>query len=208
MGFFDFFKQWKISREDEGFPPLPERQEDPAAVWERFEAVRTSVLPQLAAAPADSALEIVQADLLRTLSLRYIVSQNGGTQPLREEQVPKDMEEAELRALAVENLLREQTFAVRATKFGAYGLQGDPKFTSAFLLVNEVWHRLAEKLGEDLILAVPTSEIILFAPISQMDAIARMGQASRDLHSHSSVPLTLKLFCYRKETQTLELWDL
>jgi len=208
MNFLDFLKKFKLSRDDEeGFPPLPDGQQDPAVIREQFESIRASILPVIDAVPSAQE-DVVQETLVGVLSLRYVVDQGGMTQPLLSEQLPPEVDSSALRAIAVENLMREQRFAVRTTKVGAYGLQGDAEHTASFLLNDEVWHRLAEKLGEDLVLAAPSREILLFAPISQMDAIARMGQAARSLYSRAAAPLTLKLLCYRREARTLELWDL
>ena len=78
--------------------------------------------------------------------------------------VPQSVGALGLLNIAVQNLVKNVKFEVRATKFGGYAFVGNPNHISSFILIKSLWKELAKRVNDNLIIAIPVREAMIFIP--------------------------------------------
>lgn len=145
-------------------------------------------------APAEQVIEELNKDLV-------IVYAEDTPQNIRYFS-PKDLQQAgvpqeKLRALAIENLRRllPHPEAVNGPLVSMMTAGSD--YVPSLLLLDEVWN--AEELGVEgeIVIAVPTRDVLLFTGSNNKDGVKKLRELARQTAADGPYSLTDRLFVYR-----------
>jgi len=147
-----------------------------------------------AAATAEQVIEELNQDLVIVYAedtpqnIRYF-----GPEDLRKAGIRKD----ELRALAVQNLRRilPEPEAVNGPLVSMMTAGSD--YVPSLLLLDEIWK--SEKLGVDgeIVIAVPTRDVLLFTGSENQEGVKKLRELARKTAADGPYSLTDRLFVYR-----------
>jgi uncharacterized protein YtpQ (UPF0354 family) len=115
---------------------------------------------------------------------------------LQREQVPADMSDDELYLLALNNLNNNIEFKFLPTNYGAYGIIAGGNFEASSLCLEHIWEYCAEKIGENLIVAVPNRDVVIMVGESQVEELAKMKARTAGTFREGDHPLTEQLLFY------------
>ena len=95
----------------------------------------------------------------------------------------------------VEATLRGQLEAAARVETGGVALRGDD-YLASLLALPDLWAPIAEKFDGELYVAVPASDVVLFADAREKGAAAAMERAAREYALHAKRPISLALFAW------------
>ncbi len=115
---------------------------------------------------------------------------------------PKDLESAkiersELRALACENLKRLLPKIERHGTNGLYMLTAGGDYEASLLVLDSIWSGGQMDVSGDVVVAVPTRDILLVTGSQNPQGIEKVKQMVKEASAGGSYRLTQKLFVYR-----------
>jgi len=116
--------------------------------------------------------------------------------------VPKDLELAridrsELRKFACENLKRLLPKIERHGTNGLYMLTAGGDYEASLLLLDSIWNDGQMEVNGDIVIAVPTRDLLLVTGSRNPLGIEKMKQMVKEASSRGAYRLTQKLFVYR-----------
>lgn len=114
----------------------------------------------------------------------------------------KDLEKAhiergELRKLACENLKRLLPKIERHGTNGFYMLTAGGDYEASLLLLDSVWSDLQKEVRGDIVVAVPTRDLLYVTGSQDAQGIEKMKQLVEKMFAQGSYRLTSKLFVFR-----------
>jgi uncharacterized protein YtpQ (UPF0354 family) len=115
---------------------------------------------------------------------------------------PKDLEEAdikksELRALACANLVRILPAIEQHGGNGLYMITAGGDYESSLLLVDSIWSAGKLEVKGDLVVAIPTRDLLLVTGSGDPQGIEKVKKMVNETVTNGSYRLTQKLFVYR-----------
>jgi len=115
---------------------------------------------------------------------------------------PKDLEKAhigrkELRNLACENLKRLLPKIERRGANGLYMITAGGDYEASILLLDSVWTDLQKEVNGDIVVAIPTRDLLIVTGSEDPQGIEKMKQIVQKSSAEGSYRLTTKLFVYR-----------
>lgn len=114
---------------------------------------------------------------------------------------PKDLERVklerrELRALAIANLRRLLPSIQRTGEDGLHMIQADGTYEASLLLADAIWEGLQGTVKGELVVAIPTRDLLLVCDSASPEKLARLRQIVRDAAT-GPYRLTPQLFVRR-----------
>ncbi len=124
---------------------------------------------------------------------------------------PKDLEAAkierkELRALACENLTRLLPKIERHGSNGLYMITAGGDYEASLLLLDSIWSNGQMDVRGDIVVAIPTRDLLLVTGSEHPEGIAKVKEMVRDAYSTGAYRLTPKLFV-RRDGRFVEFED-
>lgn len=115
---------------------------------------------------------------------------------------PKDLEKAgidqkNLRTLACENLKRLLPKIERYGTNGAYMFTAGGNYEASLLLLDSVWSDIQHDVSGDIVVAIPTRDVLLVTGSDDRDGLEKMRQTVKKISAQSAYKLTTKLFVRR-----------
>jgi len=95
----------------------------------------------------------------------------------------------------LEATLRSQLEAAARVETGVVALRGDD-YLASLLALPDLWAPIAEKFDGELYVAVPASDVVLFADAREKGAAAAVERAARDYALRAKRPISLSLFAW------------
>lgn len=143
--------------------------------------------PALVAEPLNDALSVVYAEDTPN-SLRYFPQSE-----LRD----AGLEHAQLRHLALANLRRKlpEIDSQRGPLLTMLIAGGN--FESSLLLLDELWEKQARQVSGEVVIAVPSRDVLIHADSARPEAIERLRELAQQALQDNSYPITDRLFVYR-----------
>ena len=114
---------------------------------------------------------------------------------------PKDLENAqieqsELRTLACENLKRLLPKIERHGSNGLYMLTAGGDYEASLLLLDSVWSDLQKEVRGDIVVGIPTRDLLYVTGSQDTQGIEKMKQLVAKMFAEGSYRLTTKLFVF------------
>lgn len=114
----------------------------------------------------------------------------------------KDLEKAhiqqeDLRSLACENLKRVIPKIERHGGDGLFMLAAGGSYEASLLLIDSVWDGLKKDVKGDIVIAIPTRDVLIVTGSDDSQGINKMNQIVKEASAQGSYRLTSKLFVHR-----------
>lgn len=118
-------------------------------------------------------IDIPTKNLIADLIVLFVVEESEGFRVLQSKDIPKEYSIDDLCELACQNLTRNITFKIIPLTYGGYGvwatrdgLNADGNLDAGALCLNHIWEFIANEVGENFIVAVPSKDVVTFVPQS------------------------------------------
>lgn len=127
------------------------------------------------------------------------------------DKLPEDMSVELIEDKAFENLHRDITYRmVESRESGVYGLAAGGDFEAEALLLPGIWEYCSEELKDDLLIAVPTKDMVLFTGAGDKKAIQKMLKQAKEIYEENQkespfLIFSRDVFYYNKGTKQLEI---
>lgn len=126
---------------------------------------------------------------------------------IKDNMLPEGFDIEFLYKTACENLVRDVKFVISQTLYGGFGIIADGHHEASSLCFKHIWDVCAEKLGDDLVIMVPSKDMVLFAPAGQKETIEAMKNYGSEAFERNKDKISKKLLVYSKERRELEVYE-
>lgn len=134
------------------------------------------------------------------LIITYVEDSGNSFRMILNRDLPEGFTKAQLHELALANIKRDIGFEVRQTHFGGFGLIADGNHEAASICLPELWKAFAGQLSDDIVVAVPAKDLVLYVPGSDGEAIIKLQEAVEEVFQSYDRLLTKRLFRFNKES--------
>ena len=122
---------------------------------------------------------------------------------LKDQMLPPDFDVLELYHTACENLVRDVEFVIGNTWYGGFGILADGIHEASSLCFKHIWQVCVDKLKDDLVLAVPSKDTVLFVPASDGKAVEKLKEHVEGAYYMEKDPISKKLFLFSQSRKEL-----
>lgn len=126
---------------------------------------------------------------------------------LKENMLPPECDIEALYQKACENLVRDVEFVIANTWYGGFGILADGHNEASSLCFKHIWQVCADKLQDDMLIMVPAKDTVLFAPVSDEDAVEKMKEHARGAYEQSAERISMKQFLFSQEGKELTVYE-
>lgn len=126
---------------------------------------------------------------------------------IKENMLPPDCEIEMLYHLACENLVRDVEFIIGNTMYGAFAILADGYHEASSLCFRHIWNVCVDKLQDDLLIMVPSKDVVLFAPASQEAVVEKMKVHGEQAYAMNRNKISQGLFLFTKDGKELLAYD-
>lgn len=126
---------------------------------------------------------------------------------LKDNMLPPECDIESLYHLACENLVRDVEFVIGNTWYGAFAIIADGHHEASAVCFKHIWQVCVDKLKDDIIIMVPTKDMVLFAPAGQEDVIRKMTDHGRQAYEMSQDKISISLLLFSKDRKELTAYD-
>jgi len=139
------------------------------------------------------------------LFLYYGLDRGDYFELLRRNDLPKEIQDSVLFALSVSNIdkMLDGKIRLSTTTFGAKGIICGYNWEASTILLDWLWDEQINNLGENLVLAIPSKDLIFFTKQSDRSCIESMKKVIVDIHDGGEYLLSKKLFLVTKDSITV-----
>lgn len=208
---YDTYKQYPKSKDDVIRQFVAAGLETDAGLHPSGELDRTLIVPVIKDRPwleetrkammdrgAKEIPQNVYEDLNRDLIILYAEDSPKNIRYFRPEDLEKaHIDRAELRSLACENLKRLLPKIERRGANGLFILTAGGDYEASLLLIDSVWKDVQKEVRGDIVVAIPTRDLLIVTGSDDQQGIERMRQIVQEASTQGSYRLTTKLFAYR-----------
>lgn len=152
-------------------------------------------------------VDIPTRKLLADLVIIYVVDLGDRFEVLQQEQIPDQMSEQELYELAVNNLSNNVKFTLQTTNYGGYGLLAGGNHEAGAICLDYLWEFCSNKIGEDIIVSIPSKDMVLMVGASQKKQLIAMKNLSLKIIEGGDRTLTKHLFLYNKYLKQFSVYE-
>lgn len=134
--------------------------------------------------------------LIGNLAVFFGIDNGSQFQLLMSSQVPSSFNTSLLVEASANNLARllEGKVQIAQTSAGVNGFISDPDHTAAIIILNRYLDFAKNRLGDDLIIAAPSKDILSFVPASDSRMIEELKKEVDEVHKTAERPLSKMLF--------------
>lgn len=122
---------------------------------------------------------------------------------LKDQMLPPDFDVLELYHIACENLVRDVEFVIGNTWYGGFGILADGIHEASSLCFKHIWQVCVDKLKDDLVLAVPSKDTVLFVPASDGKAVEKLKEHAEGAYNMEKDPISKRLFLFSQSRKEL-----
>lgn len=126
---------------------------------------------------------------------------------LRDDMVPDGMATEEIYQIACANLARDVEFVFSNTLYGGFGVIADGIHEASALCLRHIWDICTEKLQDDVVIMVPSRDLVLFAPKSDKKSVEAMFRFGEQGWEQSEYKVTRKIFQYSGKRKELTVYE-
>ena len=125
--------------------------------------------------------------------------------------LPEGTDVMELWNKAFENLCKDINYRWSESKEpGIYGILAGGDFEAESLYLDGVWKNLADSLGDDLIICVPTKDIVFYTKAGEKKLVKKLLKMAADMFERNQKETPYLLFCkdvfiYDRKKECLEI---
>lgn len=117
---------------------------------------------------------------------------------LKDNMLPPDTDIVSLYHTACENLVRDVEFVIGNTWYGGFGIIADGIHEASSVCFKHIWQVCVDKLEDDLLVAVPTKDTVLFVPASNENAVEKLKEDVENAAQTGQDSISRSLFLFSK----------
>ena len=144
---------------------------------------------------------------LGDLAIFYVADTGDNFQILLERDLPVDVTKEALHQLAVENLNTDIEFKLHDTNFGGHGLIAGGDHEAGSICLPEMWDWLTNHLSDNLIVGIPSKDLLIIVPESDNNKISNLKIFVHDIFKNGERLLTRNIFRYDREAKEWTIVD-
>ena len=142
----------------------------------------------------------VNTPLVADLSVLYVLDFPDRVQFLLESNLADlELDEESVRDLAVDNLAAKSDEYRVQTMEGIYFLELDGMYETSALLLDEFWSAIETEIGAPPVVAVPTRDILVFAPSNDPIGVELVNRLAVQIEAESGYPISRTLLIRRND---------
>lgn len=126
---------------------------------------------------------------------------------VKDNMLPPETDIAELYQIACQNLVRDVEFVISNTMFGGFGILADGIHEASSLCFKHIWSVCVDKIGEDIVIMVPSKDMVLFVAASNKKAIEDMRNYGNQAYERNKDKVSQKLLLFKKEEKELVIYE-
>lgn len=126
---------------------------------------------------------------------------------IKDNMLPPDVDIEEIYRKSCENLAKNIKFVISNTMYGGYGIIADGHHEASSLCFKHIWTMCAEKLEDDLVIMVPSKDMVLFVPASDKKMIEDMKTYGMEAYERAADKVSTKLLCFTKDGKELKVYE-
>ncbi len=123
---------------------------------------------------------------------------------LKDNMLPPDVSVEEVYRIACENLVRDVKFVISNTMYGGFGIIADGHHEASSLCFKHIWSLCAEKLEDDVLIMVPSKDMVLFVPASNREQVEAMKRYGIEAFERNKEKISKNIFRFVKDTKELQ----
>ena len=124
---------------------------------------------------------------------------------LKDNMLPPEVEIEELYHTACENLVCDVEFVIGNTWYGGFGIIADGIHEASALCFKHIWQVCVDKLKDDLLIAVPSKETVLFVPASNEEAAKKLKEDVENGYHAGTDAISKSLFRFSKDLSLIHI---
>ncbi|MDO4313862.1 MAG: hypothetical protein Q4C52_12335 [Eubacteriales bacterium] len=127
---------------------------------------------------------------------------------IKDNMLPPDCDIEMLYRIACENLVRDVEFVIGNTMYGAFAILADGFHEASSLCFRHIWNVCVDKLKDDLLIMVPSKDVVLFAPASQETVVEKMKMHGEQAYAAANRnQISTGLFLFTQDGKELLAYD-
>ncbi|MDR1409479.1 MAG: DUF1444 family protein [Oscillospiraceae bacterium] len=151
--------------------------------------------------------DLLMKPFLADLVIMFAVDMGNRFELLQQSHLPEGMTLDALYDIAVQNLADNVKFELTPTSYGGYGILADGDHEAGALCLSYIWEFCADKIGEDVVVAVPSKDMVLMVGESQPEELAQMKALASKIIEGGERMLTRNLFLYSKSEKRFSVYE-
>lgn len=126
--------------------------------------------------------------------------------------MPADMTPEQLRDIAFENLINKIKYKYCEIKEpGIFLISADGNFEAESIYLTGIWEQVANQLGDDIIISIPTKDVVLYTKLNDEKLRDRMLNIARETFDNNKESLDIifckDIFIYLKDKKEMVISD-
>ena len=127
------------------------------------------------------------------------------------ELLPEDTDVMELQKKAFENLARDITYRSAESKEpGICGILAGGDFEAESLCINSIWAQVSDELNDDVLICVPTKDIVFYTAAGDSGRVKKMFRMAKDMYEQNQKEtpylfFSNDVFLFDRKTKTLSI---
>lgn len=126
---------------------------------------------------------------------------------LKDNMLPPDTDIEGLYRIACENLAKHVDFTISNTMYGGFGIIADGHHEASSICMQHIWNVCAEKLQDDIVIMVPSKDMVLFAPEKWTKQIESMKTYGLEAYQRNVDHISEELYLFKKEEKELVKYE-
>jgi uncharacterized protein YtpQ (UPF0354 family) len=149
----------------------------------------------------------VKRNWLGNLIILYVADMGDRFQVILQQDLSENITEESLYEIAVNNLSNNIEFKVYETNFGSQGLTAGGDHEAGSICLPGIWDYLAGEHNDNLIVAIPSKDLIAFVPETDSNNIDNLKIFVHEVFKNGERLLTKNIFRYDKESTRWSIID-
>ncbi len=125
---------------------------------------------------------------------------------LKDNMLPPNADIEEIYRIACENLAKNVRFIFSNTMYGGFGIIADGHHEASSLCFKHIWSICTDKLQDDVVIMVPSKDMVLFVPAANQKLIDAMYAYGLQAYERNQDKISKKLYKFTKDTKELVVY--
>lgn len=126
---------------------------------------------------------------------------------LKDNMLPPEISVEEVYQIACTNLAKNISYVISNTLYGGFGILADGHHEASSLCLKHIWNVCVEKLNDDLVIMVPSKDMVLFTTASDQERIHHMKQYGLEAYQRNRDHISKQLYCFKQKERELVVFQ-
>ena len=141
----------------------------------------------------------IYKDWLGNLKIFYAIDQGDSVSLIMQEELPEGYSVQDIHKISSQNLENNIEYHFNKLNFeGGYGLLADGDYEASSIILDNIWNWISDELEDDIIVGIPTKDLVMMTPLSDTNGIINLASAISDVFEDGDHLLSKSLFYYSK----------